>query len=100
MDHKEPTGEEEEQKRGLTFHFQGCAAAGVTNAIMSFTDVVTTVLGTGLVDGKQCHGVHEGHVVFPAFVKFTVVPEPCDLDFWGAADLTLQLDGFSLLRDF
>lgn len=77
---------------GLTFNFQGCAAARIAHAIVSFADVVTAVLLTGLVDGKQRDGVGEGHVVFPAFMKLAVVSEPRDFDFWGPTYFTFQLD--------
>lgn len=60
----------------LTFDGQGCAAAGVPNTVMGFTDVVPTVLRAGFIDGEHCHRVHKGHVVLPALMKFTVISEP------------------------
>lgn len=84
----------------LTFDGQRCAAAGVSHTVVGFTDIVSTVLSTGLIDGEQRHGINEGHAVFPTFVKLTVISEPQNFDFWGTTYFTFQLDGFSLLCNF
>ena len=84
----------------LTFDGQGCAAAGVPNPVMGFTDVVPTVLRAGFIDGEHCHRVHKGHVVLPALMKFTVISEPRNFDFWRTTYFAFQVDGFSLLCNF
>lgn len=84
----------------LTFDGQGCAAAGIPDTVMGFTDVVPAVLCAGFIDGEQSQRVRKGHVVLPALMKLAVISEPRNFDFWRTTYFAFQLDRLSLLCNF